>query len=111
MTLRAAVVRWDELPLERVTEMVARKTVPGDELTLTQVYLKKGALVPVHSHLREQVIYVLEGALRMGLDEELTIRDGEVLRVPAGAAHQGEALDDSTVIVVVGTESGPVRPQ
>lgn len=105
MTLRASVVRWDELPLERVTEMVSRKTVSGGELTLTQVFLKKGALAPLHSHTREQMIYVLEGALRFALGEDLTVREGEVLRVPAGLSHQSEALDDSIAIVVVGTET------
>ena len=45
MTARARLHRWDDLPLEKVTEMVARKAVPGDESTLTQAYFKKGALV------------------------------------------------------------------
>ncbi len=102
MTPRADVVRWDELALERVTEMVARKTVSGDELTLTQVFLKKGALAPLHSHAREQMIYVLEGGLRFTLEEDVTVREGEVLRIPAGLGHQCEALDDSMVIVVLG---------
>lgn len=102
MKPRADVVRWDELALERVTEMVSRKTVLGDELALTQVYLKKGALAPLHSHAREQMIYVLEGALRFALEDEVTVREGEVLRISAGVGHQGEALDDSIVIVVVG---------
>lgn len=82
--------------------MVARKAVTGDDLGLTQVYLKKGALVPLHTHSREQMVYVLQGALRYvvtGVD--VTLREGEVLRLPAGVAHQAEALDDTFVLVVI----------
>ncbi len=105
MTRRVSLYRWDELSLEKVTEMVARKVIAGDQSTLVQIYLKKGTLVPHHSHTREQMIYVLQGALRTLVDgEELTVREGEVLQIPAGAAHQAEALDDTFVLDVRGTE-------
>ena len=106
MTRRVSLYRWDELPLEKVTEMVARKAITGDRQILVQIYLKKGTLVPRHTHSNEQMIYVLQGALRTLVeDEELTIREGEVLQVPGGAPHQAEALDDTFVLDVRGTES------
>ena len=37
--------RWDEIDLEKVTEMISRKIVTGDRQMAAQVYLKKGALV------------------------------------------------------------------
>jgi quercetin dioxygenase-like cupin family protein len=88
--------RWDEIELEKVTEMISRKVVAGDRLLLAHVYLKRGALVPIHRHDSEQVTYVLEGALRVQVDgQEVTVREGEVLRIPGGAPHQAEALDDT----------------
>ena len=76
--------------------MISRKTVAGDRLLLAHVYLKRGALVPIHRHDSEQVTYVLEGALRVYVDgEEMTVREGEVLRIPGGTPHQAEALDDT----------------
>lgn len=96
---RVNLCRWDELPLEKVTEMVARKVIAGGSSTLTQVYLKKGAVVPTHSHATDLVVYVLQGALRTHLDrEEVTVREGEVLMVPAGVPHQAESLDDTFVM-------------
>ena len=56
--------RWDEIALEKVTEMISRKVVQGDRETLAQVYLKRGALVPLHAHPEEQMTYVLQGALQ-----------------------------------------------
>ena len=101
VTRRIAVYRWDELPLEKITEMVARKSIIGARDVLAQSYLKKGALVAQHVHPDEQLIYVLQGALRALVDgEETTLREGEVLQVPAGVAHQVEALDDTFVLSI-----------
>jgi quercetin dioxygenase-like cupin family protein len=106
MTRRVSLFRWDELALEKVTEMVARKTIAGAEHTLVQSYLKKGALVPTHAHPHTQLIYVLQGALRALVSgEEVTVREGEVLEVPAAAPHQAEALDDTFVLDIRRQES------
>src|SRR4051794_2300612 len=35
--------RWDEIALEKVTEMVSRKFITGHREMLAQVYLKRGA--------------------------------------------------------------------
>ena len=88
--------RWDEIALEKVTEMISRKIVTGERLMLAQIYLKKGALVPKHSHESEQMTYVLQGALKFLISgEEITVREGEVLHIPSWVEHQAEALDDT----------------
>jgi quercetin dioxygenase-like cupin family protein len=96
MSSTAGLHRWDELALEKVTEMISRKIVTGEREMLAQVYLKKGALVPIHSHDAEQMTYVLQGALKFLIGgEEITVREGEVLHIPSGVPHQAEALDDT----------------
>ena len=88
--------RWDEIALEKVTEMISRKLVTGEREMIGQVYLKKGALVPRHSHESEQMTYVLQGALKFLINgEEITVREGEVLHIPSGIEHQTEALEDT----------------
>lgn len=88
--------RWDEIALDKVTEMLSRKVVRGDREMIVQVYIKRGCLVPTHVHESEQMTYVLQGALRFLVDgEEITVREGEVLHIPSGAAHQAEALEDT----------------
>ena len=88
--------RWDEIALEKVTEMISRKIVTGEREMLAQIYLKKGALVPMHSHESEQMTYVLQGALKFLIGgEEITVREGEVLHIPSWVEHQAEALDDT----------------
>ncbi len=88
--------RWDEIALEKVTEMISRKVVTGEREMLAQMYLKRGCLVPMHAHESEQMTYVLQGALRFLVGgEEVTVREGEVLHIPSRVAHQAEALEDT----------------
>jgi quercetin dioxygenase-like cupin family protein len=90
------VHRWDEIALEKITEMISQKIVTGEREMLAQIYLKRGALVPMHSHESEQMTYILQGALRVVVDgEEMTVREGEVLHIPSGVPHQAEALEDT----------------
>jgi quercetin dioxygenase-like cupin family protein len=88
--------RWDEIALDKVTEMISRKVVTGEREMLAQIYLKKGALVPMHAHESEQITYVLQGALKFLIaGEDITVREGEVLLIPSWVEHQAEALDDT----------------
>jgi quercetin dioxygenase-like cupin family protein len=50
--------------------------------------------------------YVLQGALKLFVSgEEVTLREGEVMHIGPGVAHQVEALDDTFVLGVF----SPVR--
>jgi quercetin dioxygenase-like cupin family protein len=90
--------RWDDIPLEPVTDMLSRKLVTGDRMMLAHIYLKKGAIVPKHSHENEQLTYVLEGTLRFHMGENLEdmvdVHAGEVLHIPSNIPHRAEALED-----------------
>jgi quercetin dioxygenase-like cupin family protein len=88
--------RWDEIALEKVTEMMSQKIITGEREMLAQIYLKRGALIPLHSHESEQMTYILQGALRFLVgNEEVIVREGEVLHIPADVQHQAEALEDT----------------
>jgi quercetin dioxygenase-like cupin family protein len=94
--LPATLFRWDEIALEKITEMISQKIVAGQRQMLAQIYLKRGAQVPMHSHDSEQMTYILQGALRYFVGgEEIIVREGEVLHIPSGTPHQAEALEDT----------------
>jgi quercetin dioxygenase-like cupin family protein len=100
--------RWDEIALEKVTEMISRKIVSGEREMLAQIYLKRGALVPIHTHDSEQMTYILQGALRfLVAGEEIIVREGEVLHIPSRLPHQAEALEDTLELDVF----SPVRAE
>jgi quercetin dioxygenase-like cupin family protein len=91
--------RWDSMKKERVSDMLERRLITGDRMMLAHVYLKKGCIVPKHSHENEQLTYILEGALKfwIGEDEaeEITVRAGEVLLIPSHVPHKAEALEET----------------
>ena len=88
--------RWDEIALDKVTEMLSRKIVSGDREMLVQVYIKRGCVMPLHAHESEQMTYVLQGALKfLVAGEEITVREGEVIHIPSHVQHQAEALEDT----------------
>jgi quercetin dioxygenase-like cupin family protein len=91
--------RWDDMPKERMTDVVERRFVTAERIMLAQVFLKKGAIVQRHTHESEQVTYIVEGALQLwlgdGAEEEFTVRAGEVLTIPSNVPHRAEALEDT----------------
>jgi quercetin dioxygenase-like cupin family protein len=91
--------RWNDMPKEKVSDTLDRRLITGDRMMLTHVYLKKGSIVPRHSHENEQITYILEGGLRfwIGPDESqmIDVMAGEVLHIPSNVLHMAEALDDT----------------
>jgi quercetin dioxygenase-like cupin family protein len=98
-TREVSFFRWDSMKKERVSDMLERRLITGDRVMLAHVYLKKGCIVPKHSHENEQLTYILEGALRFWIgeegSEEITVRAGEVLLIPSHVPHKAEALDET----------------
>jgi quercetin dioxygenase-like cupin family protein len=96
--------RWEQMPRETVSPMLDRRLITGDRMMLAHVYLKKGCIVPKHSHENEQFTYILEGALRFWIGddggEELVVRAGEVLHIPSNVPHKAEALEDTVDVDV-----------
>ena len=90
--------RWDQVPREELHERLSRRLITGDQVMLAHVYLKQGCVVPRHSHENEQFTYILEGALRFLVGdeaEEIVVRAGEVLHLPANVPHEAHALEDT----------------
>lgn len=89
--------RWDNMEKEKVTDVIHRKVITGERSMVAQIFLKKGAKVPMHSHDNEQITYLLEGSLKFWIGEgreEVVLQAGEVLVIPSNVPHEAEALED-----------------
>ena len=87
---------WSSVPLEDLTPLLQRQMVWGQEIMLARVLLKKGCIVPEHSHHNEQLTYILEGALKFWIDgKEIVVHAGETLCIPSNMTHKAEALEDT----------------
>jgi quercetin dioxygenase-like cupin family protein len=89
-------IRWSDVELEVLNPLLDRQLITGDKLMLARVLLKKGSVVPEHSHYNEQLTYILEGALKFTIDgREITVGAGEVLCIPPNMPHKAEAMVDT----------------
>jgi quercetin dioxygenase-like cupin family protein len=89
-------VPWNTVELESLNPLLQRQFVVGRDVMLARVLLKKGCIVPEHSHINEQITYILEGALKFWVDgREITVNAGEVLTIPPNMPHKAEALVDT----------------
>ena len=89
-------VPWSAVRLEDLNPLLQRQFVVGQNIMISRVLLKKGCVVPEHSHVNEQLTYILEGALKFWIDgKEIVVRAGEVLAIPSNMPHKAEALEDT----------------
>lgn len=90
---------WDAMPKENVSPLLDRRLITGDRMMIAHVYLKKGCIVPKHSHENEQITYILEGELKFWIGEDesqiVHVKAGEVLTIPSNVPHKAEAIVDT----------------
>jgi quercetin dioxygenase-like cupin family protein len=89
-------VPWQTVDLEDLNPLLQRQFVVGHDIMVARVLMKKGCIIPLHSHYNEQFTYILEGALKFWVDgKEIVVNAGEVLTIPPHMPHKAEALLDT----------------
>ena len=78
----------------------------ADRMTVGEVLLDAGTVVPMHRHPHEQVTYLIEGRFEFTVgDETLIMEPGTAVLIPGDAIHGGTTLSACRVIDVF----APVR--
>lgn len=92
----AKLFRWSDLVPEQLNPLLTRQYVTGEKAMLSRIMLKKGCIVPEHSHPNEQISLIISGALEFVVSGvPVTVRAGEILVIPADAPHMATALEDT----------------
>jgi quercetin dioxygenase-like cupin family protein len=87
---------WERLEGERLSKLISRQMLNGENATVARLLLARGAVVPRHSHVSEQFSLILSGALKFVFDDrEVLVNAGEVLFIPANVPHSAVALEDT----------------
>jgi len=87
---------WKTTEIEQLNDKLSRRMISGENATVSQLMLKKGATVPRHSHMNEQYSWIISGALKFVFDDrEILVGEGEVLVIPANVPHSAVALEDT----------------
>ena len=87
---------WNTIEVEQLNEKLTRQMISGQNATLSQLVLQKGATVPRHSHVNEQYSWIVSGKLKFVFDDrEIVAVAGDVLVIPPNVAHAAVALEDT----------------
>lgn len=91
--------RWSDIPVETLSPTIERQVLHTDQMTVARLRMRRGAIVPRHQHINEQVTTVAIGKLRFIFDDgEQIVGAGESLQIPSNVAHSAEALEDSEAL-------------
>ena len=89
----------EDIPVKEILPGFLGKMVHGDKGTLAIWDIKKGAVLPGHHHVHEQITYILEGELEMTIGgEKHLFTAGCVHVIPSNVPHSAHALTDCKVI-------------
>jgi quercetin dioxygenase-like cupin family protein len=87
---------WKTMEIEQLNDKLSRQMISGENATISQLLLKKGAQVPRHTHMNEQYSWIISGSLKFVFDDrDILVGAGEILLIPANVAHSAVALEDT----------------
>lgn len=96
----------DTLETKQLVPGISGQMIHTDTMTIGYFDILKGAVLPEHSHIHEQVTNIIEGELEMTINgESKVMKAGHVATIPSNAPHSAVALTDCKVIDVF----NPVR--
>lgn len=92
---------WNNVEAEQIHDLLSRRYISGDHITIARFFLKKDCLVPTHSHENEQMSTIISGALKFVVaGEEILVKAGETLHIPPFTPHSAEAIEDTEALDV-----------
>jgi len=101
------IIEVSELEWQPMTPTIKAKLLWSDPATKRRVQLTRfepGAILPMHRHAGDELLYVIEGAIS---DEAGTVAAGSVGYRPDGCIHSVTSKNGATVFAVI---TGGVEP-
>jgi quercetin dioxygenase-like cupin family protein len=86
---------------------IEQKTlVYGGKTLMTEFLLRKGSVLPLHSHPHEQTGYLVKGRMRLTFGtEQFEAQTGDSWCIPGDVEHEAEIMEDTIAVEVF----SPVR--
>ena len=93
------IYAWDRVEREQLNPLLSRQVIHGETMTVARIFVKKGGVVPEHSHHNEQISMLQQGSMKFVLaGEAQVLKPGDMLRIPPHVPHSVEALEDTIVV-------------
>jgi quercetin dioxygenase-like cupin family protein len=89
----------NQSPLRELFPGFHGRVVHSEFMTFVHWRIRAGAQLPVHHHVHEQVVNILEGVFELTIDGETRrLQAGHVAVIPPNAVHSGQAITDCHII-------------
>ncbi|MEA1785911.1 cupin domain-containing protein [Arenibacter sp. GZD96] len=96
------------IPSKEIMPGYHGKMVHATQMSVAFWEVEKGAKVPQHAHIHEQIMHVVEGEFEFTLNGETKIYlTGDIVIIPPNVPHSGKALTVCKLIDVF----SPVREE
>ena len=90
---------WNDLEREVVRRGVTRVGFGGDNVICVFNWLEPGMETRPHSHAFEQLVLILQGRMRLHLDDRsVELSAGGMFRIPPEVTHYAVPLGEETVL-------------
>lgn len=94
-------INLDDINEKEIMPGLFVKFVHSDNMTLAYWRFEPGAKLPLHDHINEQVVNVIEGEIELTVgDQTHKLTPGKVMVLPPNIPHSGKALSAARVIDV-----------
>lgn len=92
------MINLDDITAREILPGFSAKFVHTPSMTLSYWDVKKGAVLPNHKHVHEQVTQVEEGEFELTIEGQTKVyTKGMVALIPSWAEHSGIALTDCKI--------------
>ncbi len=97
----------DSSGYENAMKGIRYKTLAyGANTSLTEFYLDRDTILPMHSHPHEQTGYLIRGRMVLIVGEERhEMKEGDAWSVPGNTPHGAEIIEDTVAVEIF----SPVR--
>ena len=95
-------VKYDSKDFLTPIDGIEMKTFAyGEKSLLTRFHLKKGGVLPKHSHPHEQTGFMVSGKMKLFIDgKEFLAEPGDTWSIKGDVNHWAEIIEDSVAIEV-----------
>lgn len=91
--------KGDSRFLDRAPGVAVHILTDGDQITLVQVVLETGSVVPMHTHVHEQSGTLMNGRLKFEIGGEVhDLKAGDAWMIPSNVPHEVTTVEKAMVI-------------
>ncbi len=102
-------IDWNAIIPQEITPGCRIKAPYGENIMLSLLEMDEGSLIPEHSHPHEQAGVLLEGTLKLTIENDARIvHPGDAYIIPGNVMHRAEPVDGSCRVLDI---FSPIREE